>query len=549
MKFLIQASNSQNQQMKPQNQFMNPWKFLPGILFAASLILFSCKPTHRGQAVNGNALRTEAFRPQFHFSPDSMWMNDPNGMVYYKGEYHLFYQHHPFSNIWGPMHWGHAVSRDLIHWETLPVALYPDSLGTIFSGSAVIDWNNTSGLGSRRNPPMVAIFTHYNQQLERVSSNQFQYQSLAYSLDRGRTWTKYQGNPVVQNPGIRDFRDPKVSWYEEGQKWIMVFAAGDRILFYSSPNLIDWHKESEFSAPRAANEGVWECPDFFSLESGNEKKWVLLVSIGAGGPQGGSGTKYYIGDFDGSRFTCDDPSGRSRWLDQGKDNYAGVTWSDIPSDDGRRIFMGWMSNWQYAMSVPTYRWRSAMTLPRELRLVKDQDGFILTSVPVEETRELRSVRKRLEPGPVEDGSSVGPELKGGYPLFEIDLTFEFNPRETDDTKFGIILENSQNEQLLLIYDASSQYVIIDRNQSGITGFSQYFPGIHYAYYQPQEEGVIRFHIFVDLSSAELFVDRGDLVMTDLCFPEKEYGTISLYSKGGSVNLKQGDIYLLKRIWK
>jgi len=527
---------------------MNSWKSILGILFATSLVFFSCNPSHREQGGKGHAVRTEAFRPQFHFSPDSMWMNDPNGMVYYKGEYHLFYQHHPYSNVWGPMHWGHAVSRDLIHWETLPIALYPDSLGTIFSGSAVIDWNNSSGLGSKRNPPMVAVFTHYNQQLERISNNQFQYQSLAYSLDRGRSWTKYQGNPVVQNPGIRDFRDPKVSWYEEGQKWIMVFAAGDRILFYSSPNLIDWNKESEFTAPKAPNEGVWECPDFFSLAYGKEKKWVLLVSVGAGGPQGGSGTKYYIGDFDGSSFTSDDPSGRSRWLDRGKDDYAGVTWSDIPSDDGRRIFMGWMSNWQYAMAVPTSPWRSAMTLPRELRLVMDQEGFIVTSVPVEETRELRSEHKRLEPGPVEDGSSVGPELNGAYPLYEIDLTFEFDPRTTEDTKFGIILENSQNEQLLLIYDAGSQYLSIDRNRSGITGFSQYFPGIHYASYRPQEEGLIRFHVFVDLSSSELFVDQGDLVMTELCFPEAGYQTISLYSKGETVNLKQGDIYLLKRIW-
>lgn len=542
MKFLIQPMNL-------KTRYMKPVKLVLALMFTATLFICSCNPSHEEQGNTGYAARTEAFRPQFHFSPDSMWMNDPNGMVYYKGEYHLFYQHHPYSNIWGPMHWGHAVSRDLIHWETLPIALYPDSLGTIFSGSAVIDWNNSSGFGSRENPPMVAIFTHHNQQLERTGSTQYQYQSLAYSLDRGRSWTKYPGNPVVQNPGIRDFRDPKVSWYEEGQKWIMVFAAQDRIMFYSSPNLIDWNKESEFSTPMTPTTGVWECPDFFSLENGEEKKWILLVSVGAGGPQGGSGTKYYIGDFDGSRFICDDPSGRPRWLDHGKDNYAGVTWSDIPSRDGRRIFLGWMSNWQYAMVVPTYKWRSAMTLPRELKLDKDQNGFMVTSVPVKETRKLRSVRKRLKPGPIEDRIAVGPAIKRGYPLYEIDLTFEFDPRATEETEFGIILGNRQDEQLLLTYDPGSQYLSMDRIRSGVTGFSQYFPGIHYAPYRTREEGLIRLHAYVDLSSVELFVDQGDLVMSELCFPETGYETISLYSEGGSVTLKQGDIYRLKRIWK
>ena len=549
MKFLIQPTNSHNQNMKSNIRTMFSGKLILGMLFATSLFLLSCNPSHREHRGNSHALHTEAFRPQFHFSPDSMWMNDPNGMVYYKGEYHLFYQHHPYSNIWGPMHWGHAVSRDLIHWETLPIALYPDSLGTIFSGSVVIDRNNSSGLGSPENPPMVAIFTHHNQELQRTGSMQFQYQSLAYSLDRGRSWTKYSGNPVVENPGIRDFRDPKVSWYEEGQKWIMVLAAQDRILFYSSPNLIDWDKESEFYATKGLLEGVWECPDFFSLDNGKEKKWVLLISVGAGGPQGGgSGTKYYIGDFDGSRFTCDDPSGVTRWLDWGKDDYAGVTWSGIPSEDGRRIFMGWMSNWQYAMVVPTYRWRSAMTLPRELRLDKDRYGFIVASVPAEETRKLRSARKKLKPVLIEDSISVGPAIKRGYPLYEIDLTFEFGPRTTEESEFGIILGNSLDEQLLLSYHPRNQFISIDRNRSGITGFSQYFPGIHYAPYHAREAGEIRFHVFVDLSSAELFVDQGDLVMTELCFPETGYQTISLYSKGGTVNLKQGEIYQLKRIW-
>ncbi len=258
------------------------------IIFSALIALFisftSCSTNESGEPENQKTYYTEQYRPQFHFSPDSMWMNDPNGMVYYEGEYHLFYQYHPYSNVWGPMHWGHAITTDLVHWKHLPIALYPDSLGTIFSGSAVIDWNNSSGLGSSENPPMVAIFTHHNQKLAEEGSLQFQYQSIAYSLDKGRSWTKYPGNPVLKNPGIRDFRDPKVSWYEAGQKWIMVFAAQDRIMFYSSPNLIQWDKESEFIAEKTSDEGVWECPDFFPLTSGEETKWVLLVSIGGGGP-------------------------------------------------------------------------------------------------------------------------------------------------------------------------------------------------------------------------------------------------------------------------
>jgi fructan beta-fructosidase len=298
------------------------------------MAMASCKNPGKGEAPQQHQYYGEQHRPQFHFTPDSMWMNDPNGMVFYKGEYHLFYQHHPHSNVWGPMHWGHAISQDLVHWKHLPIALWPDSLGTIFSGSAVIDWNNSSGLGDGQEPPMVAIFTHHNHELEKAGSDIFQYQSIAYSLDRGRSWTKYPGNPVLENPGIRDFRDPKVSWYEKDQKWLMVFAAQDRIMFYSSPNLIQWNKESEFSVEIAPGEGVWECPDFFPLTVGGEEKWVLLVSIGDGGPNGGSGTKYYVGDFDGKQFLCDHPDNAPRWLDFGKDNYAGVSWSDIPSEDG-----------------------------------------------------------------------------------------------------------------------------------------------------------------------------------------------------------------------
>jgi len=475
-------------------------------------------------------------------------MNDPNGMVYYEGEYHLFYQYHPHNNVWGPMHWGHAISTDLVHWKHLPIALYPDSLGTIFSGSAVIDWNNSSGFGSRENPPMVAIFTHHNHALEKTESNVFQYQSIAYSLDKGRSWTKYSGNPVLKNPGIRDFRDPKVSWYEAGQKWIMVFAAQDRIMFYSSPNLIQWEKESEFTSERPPCEGVWECPDFFPLSTGEETKWVLLVSIGDGAPNGGSGTKYYIGDFDGKMFVPDHPASEPHWVDYGKDNYAGVTWSDIPSADGRRIFLGWMSNWQYAQNVPTERWRSAMTLPRELNLDKDEQGYVLTSIPVTETEKLRKKEFTLEPGPLKGSTNITPQLDASYPLYELDLVFEYDPNETEGLEFGFILESKQNEKLSVSYSPRTSQLSIDRGMSGKSDFSEHFPGNHWAPYQVSEEGKISLHVFIDLSSVELFVDDGALVMTELCFPKSGFESILLFANGESVNLKEGLIYKLKSTW-
>jgi sucrose-6-phosphate hydrolase SacC (GH32 family) len=298
------------------------------------------------------ALKNEIYRPQFHFTPARNWMNDPNGLLYYKGEYHLFFQHNPKENIWGNMSWGHAVSSDLQGWEELAVAIpCTDDVG-IFSGSAVIDYENTSGFGSKENPAMVAIYT------EHKSDKSGQTQCLAFSLDQGRTFTKYAGNPVIDLQ-MSEFRDPKVQWID-GQ-WLMTIALPDlhQISFYSSPNLKEWKHLSNFG-PAAQIGGCWECPDLFKL--GN--KWVLIVSLNPGGYQIGSGTQYFIGDWNGKEFIADDLE--TRWLDYGRDNYAGVTFNDAP--EGKRIFIGWMSNWEYAHNVPTNPWRSAMTLPRELSL-------------------------------------------------------------------------------------------------------------------------------------------------------------------------------------
>lgn len=280
-------------------------------LFMSSALVGCSMSQSIPQSVSPTSLvegtHNETFRPQVHFSPNEKWMNDPNGMFYLDGEYHLFFQHNPDASVWGPMHWGHAVSKDLVHWEELPIALYPDELGTIFSGSAVVDWNNSSGLGTKENPPIVALYTYHNANMEKEGRIDFQTQALAYSLDKGRTWKKYSGNPVIKNPGIKDFRDPKVMWHEPSEKWVMVLAQKDHIGFYSSENLIDWSLESVFGEDIGGHGGVWECPELLLMpvEGTNESRYVLLVSISPGGPNGGSATQYFVGDFDGKKFVLD----------------------------------------------------------------------------------------------------------------------------------------------------------------------------------------------------------------------------------------------------
>ena len=288
------------------------WNSILICLLAGIIFLSGCKKDQKDQPQEDQTKTmsnyyTEPHRPQFHFSPEKMWMNDPNGMVYFEGEYHLFYQYYPDSTVWGPMHWGHAFSKDLVHWEHLPIGLYPDSLGYIFSGSAVVDWDNTSGFGTNGQPPLIAIFTYHNIEGERAGKNDFQTQAIAYSTDKGRTWIKFEGNPVVPNPGIRDFRDPKVIWHAHTKQWIMVFAAWDHVKIYGSSDLKTWTHLSDFGKNWGSHGGVWECPDLFPMkvEGNQEEKWVLLVSINPGAPNGGSGTQYFIGHFDGTKFSID----------------------------------------------------------------------------------------------------------------------------------------------------------------------------------------------------------------------------------------------------
>lgn len=534
--------------------------FRLGILLAFMAGALACRPTASSTEVSeqeeqASPYYAEQHRPQFHFSPDSMWMNDPNGMVYFDGEYHLFYQYYPDSTVWGPMHWGHAVSPDLVHWEHLPAALYPDSLGYIFSGSAVIDWNNTSGFGKDGQPPMVAIFTYHNMEYQRAGRNDVESQGIAYSNDRGRTWTKYAGNPVVPNSEmIRDFRDPKVFWDDDAQQWILILAAQDRVKIFGSQDLKTWTHLSDFGQAWGSHGGVWECPDLFLLETedGGEKKWVMLVSINPGSVNGGSGTQYFIGDFDGEQFKLDEnfasyvTAEKALWIDYGHDNYAGVTWSDIPARDGRRLFLGWMSNWSYAQVVPTQNWRSAMTVSREIRLNNTPEGYRLSFQPVQELQRLRQDSFHLkqvsftESLPLTDSLGFDPALS--------EIILEFDLSTTTATTFGLRVSNDLNEYYQIGFDGESQEFFSDRSAAGKTDFSDKFAPKEYTIPRKTEGDLLRLHLFLDKSSVEIFADDGATVISEIFFPNQEFDQLSLYAAGGTVAVEGICIYELKGIW-
>ncbi|MDX1938960.1 MAG: glycoside hydrolase family 32 protein [Saprospiraceae bacterium] len=520
----------------------------PIFIWMLVLIIASCN-SNSNPPVTEVVENQEQHRPQFHFSPKEKWMNDPNGMVYYNGEYHLFFQHYPDSTVWGPMHWGHAVSKNMVDWEYLPIALYPDSLGMIFSGSAVLDQNNTSGLGKDGQAPLVAIFTYHDANGEKAQKIDYQTQGIAFSTDNGRTWTKYADNPVLKNPGIKDFRDPKVMWHEPTQKWIMALAVQDHIAFYSSPDLKNWALESEFGKNIGTHGGVWECPDLFQLpvEGSNESKWILFVSINPGGLQGGSATQYFIGSFDGKTFTLDDPKQATLWLDYGRDNYAGVTWSNIPKEDGRRLFLGWMGNWQYAQTVPTEKWRSAMTLPRVLTLHNTPVGHRLFSTPVKELETLRDQSFTLNDKTLEGSLDLTTQLGFSPTLMEAILEFDLSQAATAD--IGIELSNSKGERYRLGYDATKKQFYSNRLESGKKDFSEFFTDKIHVGPRNLNESTVKLHIFFDVASAELFADNGAMVMTDIFFPNEDYNKIKIYSEKGAAQLKSANFYALKSIWK
>lgn len=643
----------------------------------------------------------EPYRPQFHFTPEKNWMNDPNGLVYYAGEYHLFYQYNPFGNTWGHMSWGHAVSPDMVHWKHLPLAL-PEADGVmIFSGSAVVDWHNTSGFGQDGKPPMVAIYTGYN------TTNNLQYQCIAYSNDKGRTWTKYAGNPVI-NIHSENFRDPKVQWYEPTKSWLMTvsLSALHKVRFYSSKDIKHWTLLSEFG-PAGGIAGVWECPDLFQLpvQGTDEKRWVLAVNMNPGSIAGGSGGQYFVGQFDGTRFTADPgsllppapafaPEGQviadfegtnygdwkvtgdafgtgpapgrlegqnlvdgfdghglvnsfhhgdgatgtltspefrishpylnfligggsqpetrmdllvdgkvvrtasgddderlawkswnvaefigkparlkivdqatggwghinidqimladaparaasepALWFDYGPDYYAAVSWSDIPKSDGRRLWLGWMSDWEYGQNVPTFPWRSAMSIPRQVTLRQTPEGIRLVQKPVHELVSLRGRHFHFKGGDIAAANDWLAEnhIQGDQLEFEVEFTAQNTGVE------GVEVLKSAREKTVIGVDRDTGKVFVDRVHSGKVDFNSKFAGICEAPIA-RPTGDVKLHIFVDACSVETFVNDGEKVLTTLVFPSQDSRAIQFIARKKNATIGRLDLWDLQSIW-
>ena len=433
----------------------------------------------------------EKYRPLYHHTPQYGWMNDPNGMFYKDGEWHLCYQWNPYGSQWENMTWGHSVSKDLIHWEPMPTAIEADAIGTIFSGSCVVDKNNTAGYGK---DAIIAFYT---------SAGEAQTQSMAYSTDGGRTFKKYEKNPVV-TANKPDFRDPHLFWHEQTRKWIMPLAVGQEMQFYSSTNLKDWTYESSFGKEYGNHDGVWECPDLMPLpvRGTGQTKWMLLCNINPGGPFGGSATQYFIGQFDGHQFTCESKPEVTKWMDYGKDHYATVTFDNAP--EGRRVAIVWMSNWQYAGIVPTKQFRSANALTRDLGLFTDGAETYCSVLPSKEVDALRGAKVK---NPTEACEMVV-DVKGSMVL---------------------TLANAKGEQVVMRYDQQNQTFAMDRSKSGNVSFSEAFPIETVA---PTHGQLKQLRIFIDRSSIEVFDADGKMSMTNLVFPTEPYNTVKV--KGGKV---------------
>ena len=678
-----------------REMFGNLWQLLVGV----SLLV----ATLPGVAADSSAVYSEPFRPQYHFTPEKNWMNDPNGLVYYEGEYHLFYQYNPFGNKWGHMSWGHAVSLDLVHWKHLPLAL-PEADGLmIFSGSAVIDWHNSSGFGKAGQPPMVAIYTGC-----RADSDGVQFECIAYSNDKGRTWTKYSGNPVIDLKS-KDFRDPKVQWYEPTKNWIMTvsLSAEHKVCFYGSPNLKDWTLLSKFG-PAGATGGVWECPDLFELpvQGTQEKRWVLAVNINPGSIAGGSGGQYFVGQFDGKQFTPDAgsvlkptpefvPAGQviadfegkdygdwkttgeafgpgpaqgrlgdqnpvdgylghglvnsfyhgdattgtltspaieitkpflnfligggsqketrmdllvdgkvvrtasgsdgerlawsswdvreflnhratlqivdnatggwghinvdqitlaaapahaaseaALWFDYGPDYYAAVSWSDVPKSDGRRLWIGWMNNWQYGQDVPTSPWRSAMSIPREVGLRKTAEGIRLVQKPAREMESLRDQHFQFKGGSLAEANAW--LAKNHIAGQQLEIVVEFESQ--DAGMEGIKVLQGEKEATVIGVNRDRGQVFLDRSQSGIVNFHPKFSGVYDAPLT-RRDGKVKLHIFVDAGSVEAFANDGERAFTSLVFPAADSRNVEFFGTEQGAKIHSLNVWTLKSSWK
>lgn len=471
----------------------------------------------------------ESFRPVYHHTPAYGWMNDPNGMFYKDGVYHLYFQYNPYGSVWGNMHWGHSTSTDLMHWKFEGCAIVPDAWGAIFSGSCVVDHENTAGFGKEA---VVAFYTS----AKASPWGDVQSQSMAYSLDNGKTFVKYEGNPILTS-SEKDFRDPKVFWYAPGKHWVMMLAVGQHMEIYSSVNLKEWKKESEFGAMQGAHGGVWECPDLVEIpvEGTREKKWVLICNLNPGGPFGGSAAQYFVGSFDGKKFVNESPT-QTKWMDWGKDNYATVTWNNAP--DGRCIALGWMSNWQYANNVPTRQYRSANTLARDLTLYREGQELYLKSTPSVEVKKARGEKVSISSFKVSDKHEVM-LFNDGQGAYEIEMVIQ----NAGSSKIGFALLNEKGEKVDMYYDLNRKLFVMDRSESGIVDFSRDFPAVTVAPVNTDKELTLR--LFVDCSSVEAFGEDGKFVMTNLVFPSVPYRKMSLESDKNGYVVKSLNVYKLQ----
>lgn len=472
----------------------------------------------------------EMFRPVYHHTPVYGWVNDPNGMFYKDGVYHLYFQYNPYGSVWGNMHWGHSTSTDLMHWKFEGCAIVPDAWGAIFSGSCVVDHENTAGFGKEA---VVAFYTS----AKSTPWGDIQMQSMAYSLDNGKTFTKYEGNPILTS-SEKDFRDPKVFWYAPGKHWVMILAVGQHMEIYSSVNLKEWKKESEFGAMQGAHGGVWECPDLVEIpvEGTREKKWVLICNLNPGGPFGGSAAQYFVGSFDGKKFVNESPT-QTKWMDWGKDNYATVTWNNAP--DGRCIALGWMSNWQYANNVPTRQYRSANTLARDLTLYREGQELYLKSTPSVEVKKARGKKVSIPSFKVSEKHEMVNLFEEKQGAYEVEIVIQ----NAGASKIAFCLLNDKGEKVSMYYDLNRKQFVMDRSESGTVDFSKDFPAVTVAPANVDKELTLR--LFVDRSSIEAFGEDGKFVMTNLVFPSQPYVKMCFEADKNGYAVKTLNVYKLQ----
>lgn len=499
-------------------------------LFSFFLILISVS------LFSQDSLYKEKYRPQFHFSPAKNWTNDPNGLVYFDSEYHLFYQYNPLGNRWGHMSWGHAVSNDLVHWKHLPLAIPEKDSVMIFSGSAVIDEKNTTGFATEKGQvPMIAIYTAHISYAANPD-NYRQEQHIAFSLDKGRAWTKYSGNPVL-DIHKKDFRDPKVFWYEPDKKWIMVLVLPQehKVQFYSSKDLKAWDHLSDFG-PAGDVKDIWECSDLLQVPVANDPgktKWILINSQQ-------TTVQYFVGDFDGKEFKSENPSEKIYRSDYGPDYYACVTYNHLPTGHAP-ILLGWANNWKYANDIPTYPWKSAMSLPRELKLKKQNDEWLLIQELVSAIKDLREK--------IFEKNNFSVEGKNTLPLqsqqFEMEIIFQPQPNSTS----GVMLAVGKSNSFIIGFDFAKQKLFIDRGQNDNNSFNKNFATLsHYETGLVPEKGKIKLHIFFDNSIIEVFANDGLKVMTAQIFPDKTDNGIDLFSEGATTKFESIKFWPMKSAW-